>query len=395
MRMIAIIPALLIGCATAASVPPAAAPKSAPAPKAPPLKTGADGFGILFDGVSAEGWKMAGPGSFEIKDGAATTVGGMGLWYYEPRKFKNYILRLEFRQKLISSNSGVFIRFPRVEDDPWIPVEEGYEVQIAGDKPGTHATGSVYSFQAATAVPIKAAGEWNDYEISVLGPWIYVTLNGRPINAYKGDRSLKGGMVGIQNHDNDGSGKSAVSYRNIRVFELPESATGIIPIIDLKGWKTAEEPEFVANDGVLVSKGGPSFIWTEAKYKNFILLLEWKVGRKNDNSGVFLRLPAPGDDPGTAAQTAYEVQICDTGVPKERTGSIFGVSDARSMPTREVGQWNALQVSVTGNQYKVWVNGQLVNDFTGDRVAEGHIGLQAHSDESVVSYRNLRLVTLK
>ena len=105
-----------------------------------------------------------------------------------------------------------------MDGDPWIPVREGYEIQIAGDKPTKHATGSIYSFQAPTAVPLKPAGEWNAFEITCIGQQYTVKLNGELINTYSGHRSLTG-MIGVQNHDNDGSGFNCVRYRNIRVKE--------------------------------------------------------------------------------------------------------------------------------------------------------------------------------
>ncbi len=178
-----------------------------------------NGWLILFDKEHTEGWAQAGPGGFKIREGVATPFGGMGLWYYEKRTFKDFILKIEFQQKSIDSNSGVYVRFPRVDGDPWIPVKEGYEIQIAGDQPTKHSTGSIYSLQAPTAVPLKPAGEWNEFEITCIGQQYTVKLNGELINTYTGNRSLTG-MIGVQNHDDDNSGANTVRYRNIRIKEL-------------------------------------------------------------------------------------------------------------------------------------------------------------------------------
>jgi hypothetical protein len=351
-----------------------------------------EGFTVLFDGKTAEGWKQAGPGGFTIHDGMATPHGGMGLWYYE-KKFKNYVLKLEYRQKEIRSNAGVFIRFPRVENDPWIPVNEGYEIQIAGDKPGTHSTGSVYSFQAATAVPVKPAGEWNDYEIVNIGPMIYILLNGRHINTYKGDRSLQGGMVGIQNHEE----KDVVDFRNIRIRELPDNATGLHVLFDgtgTKGWKQCGPGEFELADGALTGKGGMGMLWHEQPVKDFLLLLDWKVAKKEANSGVFVRFPDPGNDPWIAVNKGYELQICDGADPKHRTGSVYSFKESSEPPTRPAGEWNHYDIRVVGQTYAMRINGQLVNEFVGERGLEGFIGLQNHDDGSRVSFRNIRVIPL-
>lgn len=363
---------------------------SGPSPAAPP--TDGEGFQVLFDGKSAEGWKQAGPGGFTIKDGVATSHGGMGLWYYD-RKFLNYTLKLEFRQDGKGVNSGVFIRFPRVENDPWIPVNEGYEIQIAGDRPGTHSTGSVYSFQSATEVTLRPAGEWNEYEITVIGPWIAIVLNGRHINTYKGDRSLQGGMIGVQNHDD----KSIASFRNIRIKEWPENAQAFHVLFDgsgMKGWKMCGPGEFTLRDGALHAKGGMGMLWHERPLKDFIVTLDWKVGKKEANSGVFVRFPDPGNDPMIAVHKGYEAQICDGADPKHRTGAIYSLKESAEAPTRPVGDWNHYEIRAVGQRYTIRVNGQLVNEFDGDRGLEGFVGLQNHDDGSPVCFRNVRAVTL-
>jgi hypothetical protein len=357
-----------------------------------------EGFEVLFDGQRAEGWKQAGPGGFTVHDGVATAHGGMGLWYYEKRKFKNYILKVDFRQKFLSSNSGVFVRFPRVEGDPWIPVNEGYEIQIAGDKPGIHTTGSIYSFQSAREVPLKPAGEWNHYEIAVVGPRIDVLLNGRHINSYKGDRSLQGGMIGVQNHDLENDGKSQVDVRNIRIKELPENAAGFDVLFDgrsLEGWTMAGPGEFVlGSDGTVSTRGGMGLLWHRKPFRDFILLLDWKVEKKSDNSGVFVRFPDPKNDPWNAVNQGYEIQIMDEADPKHRTGAVYSFKESSSVPTKDVGQWNHYLIQVVDQRYTIAINGQVVNEWTGERTLEGFLGLQNHDDGSRVTFRNVRAVPL-
>ncbi len=165
------------------------------------------------------GWIQAGPGGYTVKDGVATPHGGMGLWWYGAKSYRNFILKIEFQQERITSNSGVYVRFPDPKGDPWHAVHNGYEIQIAGDQPSKNATGAVYDFQAATSVPLKPAGEWNEYEIACVGHRYTVRLNGVLVNDYVGSRNLSG-HIGIQNHDD----KSIVRYRNVRVRELGDGA---------------------------------------------------------------------------------------------------------------------------------------------------------------------------
>lgn len=341
-----------------------------------------------------KGWVQAGPGRFVVADGVATTEGTMGLWYYAPRRFRNFILRVSFRQKRIESNAGVFVRFPRVDGDPWIPVKEGYEIQIAGDKPGKNSTGAIYSFQAADSVPIRPAGEWNEYEIAAIGQEYTVRLNGLLINRYTGDRAIEG-MIGLQNHVHNAD--SVVSFRDVRVIELPDDAVGYHVLFDGRGtdgWRMAGPGGFTLSDGAIVAKGGMGLFWHERVFGDQLLMIEWRTTRKEDNSGVFVRFPDPGKDPWVAVHKGYEIQICDTAAPKCRTGSIYSFQDATHVPTREVGQWNTMTIRIVGQRYTVWVNGELVNEYTGERSIRGHIGVQNHDDASPVAYRDIRVVEL-
>jgi type 1 glutamine amidotransferase len=183
-------------------------------PARPAAATGEEGFTWLLQAAAPPpGWKQAGPGGFKLDNGVATAFGGMGLWYYAPTPYKDFVLRLQYRQAKPSANSGVFVRFPRVDGDPMIPVNEGYEIQIYSDQPSKNSTGAIYSFQVPTAVPQKPAGEWNDLEIKAVGTQYTVTLNGDVINTYTGERSREG-LVGLQNHGDE------VSFRNVRIKEL-------------------------------------------------------------------------------------------------------------------------------------------------------------------------------
>ncbi|MDF1799752.1 MAG: DUF1080 domain-containing protein [Planctomycetota bacterium] len=167
----------------------------------------------LWDGESLAGWSMAGPGEFQIVDGSLMATGGMGLLWYSDADFQDFTLALEWAAEDASDNSGVFVRFPDPGNDPWVAVNQGYELQICDAADAMHNTGSVYSFQGSTHIPTKPAGEWNTYEISVVDQHYTVKVNGEVVNEFDGERSAAG-HVGLQNHD-DGS---PVRFRNLRVL---------------------------------------------------------------------------------------------------------------------------------------------------------------------------------
>ena len=82
-------------------------------------KKKADGKWIeLFNGRDTTGWRMAGKGNFAVEDGALQTHGGMGMLWYEGRKFRDFTLRVEWKAHDRCNNSGIFVRFPEKSDDP-------------------------------------------------------------------------------------------------------------------------------------------------------------------------------------------------------------------------------------------------------------------------------------
>ncbi|NBM19874.1 ThuA domain-containing protein [Streptomyces sp. GC420] len=184
-----------------------------------------NGYTPLFDGTpgSLDGWRQAGPGSFELgDDGSLTTRGGLGMLWYAAEEYQAYSLKLDFRLTG-DDNSGVFVGFP-ASDDPWSAVDNGYEIQIDASDVPERTTGSVYSFQSADIAKrdraLNPPGEWNTYEIRVEGERLRIRLNGVKINDFTNSdpaRSLRQGHIGIQNH---GDGDE-VSFRDVRIKELP------------------------------------------------------------------------------------------------------------------------------------------------------------------------------
>ncbi len=177
------------------------------------------GFASLFDGATLDGWRQAGPGGFNVVGGTLKSFGGMGLLWYTKKQFGDFILKVDWKVAHFSDNSGVFLRFPDPGDDPWVAVNNGYEVQIddAGAPDGNpiYKTGGIYSFAAPTKVASDPVGEWNLYEIHAVGQSYKVILNGDEVTDFTGSRSTKG-YVGLQNHDDT----SSVTFRNIRIMEL-------------------------------------------------------------------------------------------------------------------------------------------------------------------------------
>ncbi len=162
-----------------------------------------------------------------------------------------------------------------------------------------------------------------------------------------------------------------------------------------EGWEMTGPGSFVLNeDGSITSQGGMGlFYYKDLMLKDFVLELEWKSTSPTANSGVFVRFPdAP--DPWFAVNTGYEIQIDDSQQPINQTGAIYSFSAPFHMASKPLGEWNHYQIKVTGQRYQIYLNGEQVNDYYGDRSLEGMVGLQNHDNNSIVSFRNIRVKSL-
>lgn len=171
------------------------------------------------------------------------------------------------------------------------------------------------------------------------------------------------------------------------------SSTRIFDGKSLDGWKMSGNGTFVVlkKEKSLQSDGGLGILWYSIKeYKNFVLDLDWKVSKKGDNSGIFLRFPPLKQDPWVAVREAYEVQINDIGPnPQHMTGAIAGFAAPSNVKLKAPGEWNSMRIEVLNQSYNVFINEKKVMDFTGDRLTKGYLGFQAHDAHSKVSYRNI------
>ena len=171
--------------------------------------------------------------------------------------------------------------------------------------------------------------------------------------------------------------------------------------VNLDGWRQAGPGGFRIDNRVLVTEGGLGLLWYSARqFGNFELSIDWKVSKKSDNSGVFVRFPAPtvadepDGDPRIAIDQGYEIQIDDEGAPDgkmlHKTGAIYGLQPPTKVASRQPGEWNTFLIRIEGHIYNVTLNGEpVISNFKGNRSMRGHIGLQNHSPEDRVFFRSI------
>ncbi|MFE0712863.1 ThuA domain-containing protein, partial [Streptomyces sp. NPDC058865] len=165
------------------------------------------------------------------------------------------------------------------------------------------------------------------------------------------------------------------------------------------GWRQAGPGGFTLADGSLTSHGGLGMLWYAAKEftGDYSLKLDWRAAG-DDNSGVFLGFPA-SDDPWSAVNNGYEIQIDATDAADRTTGSVYGFKSAdlaaRDAALNPPGEWNTYELRVTGERLEIFLNGRRINDFTNTDPArslrQGHIGIQNHGDGDEVAFRDIRI----
>jgi type 1 glutamine amidotransferase len=167
------------------------------------------------------------------------------------------------------------------------------------------------------------------------------------------------------------------------------------------GWAQAGPGSFTNTDATLTSTGGMGLYWYRAKeYASYSLKLDWRMPG-DDNSGVFVGFPT-SDDPNSAVNQGYEIQIDATDTADKTTGSVYGFKSAdvaaRDGALNPPGSWNTYEIRVEGERLQVFLNGVKINDFTNTdpvrSLQQGYIGIQNHGTGDDVSFRNIRIKEL-
>ena len=213
------------------------------------------GYEMLYQGnLGLEGWKSVAGGAqhfFDVSDQAHPVIGAgldntapaLGVLWYSPKAFRDFILKLDWRAFSHEANAGLLLRMPQpvgLDDafyDSSIEIqidEQGYDPVHNVYGSSLHKTGAVYEvFPArlwgAKVVLPRSPGMsscWNSYEIKVQGDNIEVRLNGSLVSGgtfsgllamdapASGNTKRSEGFIGLQCHT------EVVQYRNIRVRTL-------------------------------------------------------------------------------------------------------------------------------------------------------------------------------
>jgi hypothetical protein len=180
-------------------------------------KETAEGWKLLFDGKSLQGWQphttsaAAATGDWGVEGEAISCPGTTAGWLSTDATFSDFTLKLQFRGAE-RVNSGVFLRSEKAGQ----PHKTGYELQIWDFQPDGYSTGSLVG--SLKAAPVKIIpDEWNTYEITANGDHFTIVLNGETLlNA--SDSKHASGVIGFQCQKDN-----RIQFRNIRLLSLEKS----------------------------------------------------------------------------------------------------------------------------------------------------------------------------
>jgi Domain of Unknown Function (DUF1080) len=185
---------------------------------------------------------------------------------------------------------------------------------------------------------------------------------------------------------------------------------------DLTGWKHVGPGGDTVEDGLIRTHGGMGLLyWTGGKVSNCVIRVVYKMRDNNDNSGVFIRIPIEPREEWMPVHYGYEVQIDNHPETSKEddyhiTGTLYSLTRPLAKPGKPGPEWNTMEITLDGPHTIVVLNGAKVTDYTegdpvpdrkfdfepqrGPRPLEGYFGLQNHSDNDVVFFKEVAIKKL-
>lgn len=182
---------------------------------------------------------------------------------------------------------------------------------------------------------------------------------------------------------------------------------------DLNDWQHVGPGSMSVEDGLIQTHGGMGLLyWKGGKISDCVLRVVYKMRDHNDNSGVFIRIPLEPREEWMPVHYGYEVQI-DNEPEKSNedeyhiTGTLYSLTKPLAKPGKPGPEWNTMEITLDGPRTVVTLNGIKVTDYTegqpvpprkfsfepqhGQRPTEGYFGLQNHSKNDVVFFKEVSI----
>ena len=210
---------------------------------------------------------------------------------------------------------------------------------------------------------------------------------------------------------------------------------------DLAGWRVpaGDNGHWKVVDGVIdydarSEASGDKSLWTDKEYGDFVLRAEWRIKEtpyvnpnvtivlpdgtnKKGPDGKVIRIAVPDSDSGLYLRGQPKAQVNIWCWPVG-SGEVYGYRTDDQLPAgvragvtpktiadRDVGEWNAFEITLKGDRLTVVLNGRTVlqEAHLPGVAAKGPIGLQHHgewkdgqwvSPPALVQFRNVQVKEL-
>ena len=403
-------------------------------------KEAAEGWVLLFDGETTNGWRnynSTDPNTaWHVVDGCLQAKGSgddATGYIVTEKEYENFILSWDWKLSK-GGNSGMIyhvVESPRFSV-PYVTGPEYQLIDVEGWEEANAPTkleewqklGVDYAMHLPdqSKMKVNPQGEWNNSMIVFDNGHVEHWLNGEKIvefEAWTDDwfaRKASGkwgtateyglshkGVICVQDHG------YPASFRNIKIKELPRKAESKTVSLfngkDLTGWELFGSMRVsVDEEGNLVTQNGEDlqygYLGTREYYKDFDLTCEFKQ-MSNGNSGLFFHSFVHG---GYASNKVNGWQ-CEVAPKGNDTGGIYEsygrgwliqIPEEKENILKE-GEWNTLRLRVEGNKVQTWLNGEAMIEIDDELIGSktGRIMLQIHDGNNItVKWRNFNLTTL-
>lgn len=394
-------------------------------------KEKADGWELLFDGQTMNGWRDYNgtklTGAWEAKDGCIQYKddgsGKANSYITTDKQYENFILQWDWKMTK-GGNSGLIyhvVERPQF-NAPYLTGPEYQmidEVNFPGKLEDWQRTACDYAMHLTNQAKmnLKPVGEWNTSKLVFNNGHVEHWLNGKKVvqfQAWTNDWFQKKEAGKWKDAPEYGMAKKGhfcfqveghpAAFKNIKIKELPHKAGKKVNLFngkDINNWVKYGTELWYVQDGLLVCESGPNkqygYLGTREYYDNFDLTVEFKQVA-DGNSGVFIRSIVDKN----AKVEGWQVEVAPKG---NDTGGIYesyGRGWLKQIPDEkenilQQGEWNKMRILLKGNNIQTWLNGQPMVNLTDDKIGagQGRIALQIHAGGGIkVLWRNLKLKTL-
>ncbi|KFF03349.1 3-keto-disaccharide hydrolase [Flavobacterium reichenbachii] len=138
----------------------------------------------LIENNSLNGWHAEGNNNQWISENGILRSPKSGVNLVTNNKFTDFKLHVEFRIPK-GSNSGIYLR-------------GRYEVQVTDSKgmePALDQMGAIYGFLVPNEMVAKEAGEWNTFDITLIGKMVTIVANGKTVISNQDIPGITGGAI--------------------------------------------------------------------------------------------------------------------------------------------------------------------------------------------------------